>query len=494
MADVDQFSQPAGIGDVVAGKYRIEGVLGVGGMGIVFAATHLHLERLVAVKVMRAELTDFPGAVQRLVLEAKLAARLRSEHVCKVLDVGTLADGAPYVVMEYLEGADLATLLGQQGALPTQIAVDFMLEACEALAEAHALHIVHRDLKPENLFVARTLDGTSAIKVLDFGISKQRGVSTAASRHLTNPTAALGSPNYMPPEQMRAPRDVDARADIWAIGAILYELLTGRQAFSGETVPEVCAAVMSSAPVPAHEIRPDLPRRLVQAVDRCLQRHPQDRFADVNELAVALGPFGSSKAPTSLARIERVLSGAHAAPSVNPSIPVRVTPISRPSKPRPSSTLPAPDRVSSMITTGAAVALLGDSRRRRRPLWIAALVVTLLAAGGFVMAARAKPEPPPPNKSVAAVPQAAPARAEEVSGSVASKLAADATASSRSPTRPEGDRSKSASGSTRRVARARPIGATPEAARAAPAAAATSATSTAAATGAWNVTSFGPRR
>src|SRR5262249_15264493 len=150
----------AQVNDVIAGKYRVEGVLGTGGMGVVFAATQLDLDRLVAVKVMRAELTEYPGAVQRLLLEAKLAAQFRSEHVCKVLDVGTLPDGAPYIVMEYLEGSDLSTMLSSQGAFDIATAVDFMLEACEALAEAHAANIVHRDLKPENLFVAKLLDGS----------------------------------------------------------------------------------------------------------------------------------------------------------------------------------------------------------------------------------------------------------------------------------------------------------------------------------------------
>jgi serine/threonine-protein kinase len=482
MADFDQASHPAQTGDVIAGKYRIEGVLGTGGMGIVYAATHLHLERLVAVKVMRAELTEFPGAVQRLVLEAKLAGRLRSEHVCKVLDVGTLADGAPYVVMEYLEGADLATLLGQHGAFPTPTAVDYILEACEALAEAHASHIVHRDLKPENLFVARTHDGSSTIKVLDFGISKQRGINTAASRNLTNPTAALGSPNYMPPEQMRSPKDVDPRADIWAIGAILYELVTGRQAFSGETVPEICAAVMSSTPVSAHELRPDLPRRLVQVIDRCLQKSPQDRFVDVGEFAVALAPFGSAKAPTSLGRIERVLSGAHATVA-NSSLPP-ITPISRPATPR-SPTQRQMESDTPTITTGAAVALLGDSERRRRPLWIAVALLALGGAAMLVTAERGRLDAPPPTpKQIATVPQeppkAAPPAAPAPSTSEARPVAAPESSHA------EANKSKS------------PAHRAPHT-HAAVAAAPTSTTTAvpkaaAAVTGAWDTDSFGPRR
>jgi serine/threonine protein kinase len=486
MADFDQASHPAQPGDLIAGKYRIEGVLGTGGMGIVYAATHLHLERLVAVKVMRAELTEFPGAVQRLVLEAKLAGRLRSEHVCKVLDVGTLADGAPYVVMEYLEGADLATLLGQHGAFPTQAAVDFMLEACEALAEAHASHIVHRDLKPENLFVAHTLDGSSTIKVLDFGISKQRGIGMAASRNLTNPTAALGSPNYMPPEQMRSPKEVDPRADIWAIGAILYELLTGQQAFSGDSVPEVCARVMSSAHTPAHELRADLPRRLVQVIDRCLQKNREDRFVDVSELAAGLAPFGSAKAPASLGRIERVLSGAHAA-TISSSLSPRMTPVSRPVTPRARWTEPHVELGTSTLTTGAAVALRGDGWQRHRPLWIAGVVGVLVAAGVFVVAERARNEPSP--RPVAAVPQE-PLKAPLAVAPVPSAQAP--VAPSQAASQPEVPKQKIAAGAGRRAPHARSAAGAPPAAVVA--AAPAPSKPAAAVTGAWDPNSFGPRR
>jgi eukaryotic-like serine/threonine-protein kinase len=298
----------AAVGDIIAGKYRVEGLLGSGGMGIVLAATHLDLERLVAVKVMRAEMGEHPDAVQRLLLEAKLAARFRNEHVCKVLDVGTLESGAPYIVMEYLEGVDLATLLSQQGPLDAETAVDFILEICEALTEAHTSQIVHRDLKPENLFVARSMDGTPCIKVLDFGISKQVGVH-GPSRNLTNPSAALGSPYYMAPEQMRSARDVDARADIWAVGAILFELLTGRQAFAGETLPEVCANVMHTRPPRVCDINSELPFAVADVIERCLNKDPSLRFNDVGELALALAPFGSPKAQESLERIERSLTG-----------------------------------------------------------------------------------------------------------------------------------------------------------------------------------------
>jgi eukaryotic-like serine/threonine-protein kinase len=306
MSGPDSPVHAAKTGDVIAGKYRIEGVLGSGGMAIVLSATQLDLDRLVAIKVMRTELAETPGAVERLLLEAKLTARFRNEHICKVLDVGTLADGAPYVVMEYLEGSDLHVLLEKRGPFDISTAVDFMLQACEGIAEAHAADIIHRDLKPENLFVTNLLDETPTVKVLDFGISKQLG-SRPTSRALTNPSTALGSPHYMAPEQMLSAKDVDLRADLWALGAILFELLTGRTAFEGDTLPEVCAAVISVAPKRATELRPDVPPVLADVIDRCLQKAPADRFSSVAEFATRLLPFGSFRAASSLKRIERVL-------------------------------------------------------------------------------------------------------------------------------------------------------------------------------------------
>lgn len=320
MTDAEPIAEPIKLGEVIAGKYRVEGILGSGGMAIVLSATQLDLERLVAIKVMRAELSKVPGAVQRLLLEAKLTARFRSEHICRVLDVGTLVNGAPYVVMEYLDGVDLNALLVQRGPFDVCTAIDFILQACEGIAEAHAAGVIHRDLKPENLFVTHLSDDPPTVKVLDFGISKQLGLR-AEGRVLTSPSAAVGSPHYMAPEQMTSAKNADLRIDIWALGAILYELLTGRTAFDGDTMPEVCAVVMGKDPVSASELRPEIPKSLADVIDRCLRKNPDDRFASVTELARALAPFGSLRAMTSLQRIDRVLSrgtppaGGHATPT-----------------------------------------------------------------------------------------------------------------------------------------------------------------------------------
>ncbi len=292
---------PLRVGQVIAGKYRIERQIGRGGMGIVLAATHLQLEHLVAIKVMRRDLLEDDKALDRLLFEARSAARIRSEHVARVLDVGTLESGSPFIVMEYLEGEDLADLLDREGVLSVEQAVMFMLQCCEALAEVHVSAMVHRDLKPGNLFIARLPDGSPTLKIVDFGISKHIG-GPARSGAATTSSHVLGSPFYMAPEQMRA-ESVDERSDIWALGAILFEMLTGRTPFVGETVPAVYASVLSNSPPPLETLRPGIPPGLDDVVQRCLEKDPAQRFCDVADLAEALAPFGG---PASAQRVERI--------------------------------------------------------------------------------------------------------------------------------------------------------------------------------------------
>lgn len=299
-------------GELIADKYRVDSLLGAGGMGFVFSATHVDLDRKVAIKLIRPELASDEAQVERLLLEARAAARIRSEHVGKVLDVARLPNGAPYIVMEMLEGCDLSVYLEHNGRLPSALAVDLVLQACEALSEAHAARIVHRDLKPENLFVTENPDGTRSIKVLDFGISKELGDATR--RALTNPTTAVGSPQYMAPEQMRA-EAIDTRVDIWAIGAILFELLSGQKAFDADTLPAVCARVLGDNPPPLSSIVAEVPAGLSELVARCLAKNLRERVQTVVELAEYLAPYGSGQAQHSVRRI-RATSGPQGATAV----------------------------------------------------------------------------------------------------------------------------------------------------------------------------------
>lgn len=295
-------------GDVLAGKYRVERVLGKGGMGYVVSAIHLQLEERVAIKLLMPELCVQDEPVARFLREARAAVRIRSEHVARVLDVGVLDDGAPYMVMEYLEGNDLSAELDRRMQLGLLEAVEYVLQACEAIAEAHARGIVHRDLKPANLFLTRRADGSPLIKVLDFGISKAIVPDNAEPMaSLTATQSLLGSPNYMSPEQVRKPKSVDARTDIWSLGVILYELLTGSLPFTAENAMSVLAAVVSDPTPRLRETRAEAPEGLEQVVSRCLSKEPTQRYADVAELAEALLPFAPPSAAPSVRRISGVL-------------------------------------------------------------------------------------------------------------------------------------------------------------------------------------------
>jgi eukaryotic-like serine/threonine-protein kinase len=281
------------VGDLLVGKYRIEKQVGEGGMGVVFAARHEALDQLVAVKVLLADAAKGDGVIERFVREAQAAARLQSEHVARVFDAGSLENEVPFLVMEYLEGCDLEELLKLNGSLAIPDAVDYVLQALAAIAQAHAVGIIHRDLKPANLFLALRPDGTNVIKILDFGISKQ--TTTAGREKALTGRAVLGSPAYMPPEQLRNAKSVDFRADIWALGIVLYEMLSGVTPFDAEGVGEIFAAILENEPPPIRERRPDVSPELEAVILKCLQRKAEDRWADVGDFAVALAPFGSGK-------------------------------------------------------------------------------------------------------------------------------------------------------------------------------------------------------
>lgn len=297
-------------GDILAGKYRVERVLGIGGMGVVVAAHHIQLDEKVALKFLLPEALGNAEAVARFAREARAAVKIKSEHVARVVDVGQLENGAPYMVMEYLEGGDLDAWIKQRGGLPIEQAVEFVLHACVAVADAHALGIIHRDLKPANLFCVRRSDGQLSIKVLDFGISKMTDPSRSGPGSITRTSAMMGSPLYMSPEQMRSSKDVDAQTDIWALGVILFELTAGRPAFLADSLTELAIEV-ATAPTPAiRSFRPDAPIGLEGVIFKCLEKDRRRRYRNVAELALALLPFAPKRAKASVERISGIIQVA----------------------------------------------------------------------------------------------------------------------------------------------------------------------------------------
>jgi serine/threonine-protein kinase len=310
MLGLPKMERDVQVGQLIAGKYRVQQLLGRGGMGVVMAALHEQLNQRVALKFLTDDAYQQPEAVTRFLREARSAVQIQSEHVARVMDVGTLESGAPYIVMEYLRGLDLKEVSTRRGPLPISEAVDFVLQACDAVAEAHSLGIVHRDLKPSNLFLTERPDGSALVKVLDFGISKAlHGGSggQTSQQQMTASAAIMGSPQYMSPEQIRSSKNVDARADVWALGTILHELVAGTPAYVADTVPGLLAMIVADLPPPLTSVRPDAPTDLEATILRCLQKDRERRFANVAELAHALERFASPEVRPLVRRISRVL-------------------------------------------------------------------------------------------------------------------------------------------------------------------------------------------
>jgi eukaryotic-like serine/threonine-protein kinase len=368
-------------GDVLAGKYRVERVLGSGGMGYVVAARHLQLDQLVAMKFLRrsGNSLDETEATGRFLREAKAVVRLKDEHVAKVFDVGTLESGEPYIVMEYLDGCDLSALAKQRGQIPASEAVEYIMQACEALAEAHSLGIVHRDVKLANLFITRGHAGSPLVKVLDFGISKMNPFGES-EHEMTRTASMLGSPRFMSPEQMRDPRAVDARSDIWSLGVVLYRLVAGKPPFEGDTLGRLLTMVMHENPDPLAAVRADLPLGFSEAVGRCLEKDANLRYPNIAELAYALVPFAvdPQRARGVADRIAATLSVAQMPHSIEvalPSIPTNI-PLATPS---------SPPGYSDTGTAAPWAGTHGGGRAQPRNglIWAALALMGTLGAGGL---------------------------------------------------------------------------------------------------------------
>ncbi len=307
-------------GETLAGKYRIERVLGRGGMGIVLAARHIQLDERVAIKFLLGEHSD--DSAERFLREGRAAAKVKGEHVCRVFDFGRLETGEPYLVMDHLEGVDLARKLANDGPQTASTVVGWVIQACDALADAHAMGIVHRDLKPANLFLSMRPDGSSCAKVLDFGISK-----LARAETMTAPAITMGSPVYMSPEQMESARDVDARSDVWSLGVVMYELMAGRPPFVGESMVQLTVLVREQREEPLEIVVPGLDVGLARVVARCLEKNPEARYASVADLASALAPHAPPEVSALVERLVRRSTSEPALPlaSTSPD-PSRATP------------------------------------------------------------------------------------------------------------------------------------------------------------------------
>ncbi len=355
------------VGAVVAGKYRIERKLGEGGMGVVVAASHLSLGGQVALKFLSRGDELQQSAITRLKREAQSVARIKSDHVARVLDMGTLEAGEPYIVMEMLDGMDLHKFVRQNGPLPIADAAEFVLQAAEGVAEAHAIGIVHRDLKPANLFLTRKPDGTPFVRVLDFGIAKNTFAPKEAGEvSLTVGDDVLGSPLYMSPEQIRNPKGVDPRADIWSFGAILYKLLTGRAAFDADNPSASLAMIVMEDPTPIRRFRPDIPPELEAVIHRCLEKKLERRFQTVDEFACALLPFAPQRprgrpwiATTIPISPAPTVTGAALPGVVPPDGPTTTAGTTVPRSIPPSQTRKMATHTLVMATIGATILLLG---------------------------------------------------------------------------------------------------------------------------------------
>jgi len=374
---------PVKPGELLADKYRVDRVLGKGGMGVVVAARYAELDEWVAIKCLLPEVAAHPNVVTRFLREARAAVKIRSEHVVRVKEVGRLANGLPYMVMEYLDGCDLGALVRTRGPLAIDEAVLYLLQACEALAEAHVQGIIHRDLKPQNLFRVHRADGSPCVKVLDFGIAKF--TQTDDLEALTKTTGMMGSALYMSPEQLRAPKDVDARTDVWALGVILFELLTGEKPFVADALPVVVAQILEGEPIRLRTLRPEAPAELEAFIDRCLQKRREHRFDTVAALAAALRPFAGDAAQISVDRITKIMQrDPHSGPPPVAGVPVSmgISPMAGTVQPAAPAAVPI-DRPNE------------PERRRHSPVWAVALAgAVVLAALGVGLSGRRHDVPP----------------------------------------------------------------------------------------------------
>ncbi len=295
-------------GSILLDRYKSVRIVGVGGMGVVVHAVHLIEGTEVAIKFLLPRLASSDEAAARFVREARAATRIPSEHITRVLETGTSPELGPFIVMELLEGEDLAKHVRREPRIAVPVAIDLLVQAADAIAHAHAVGVIHRDVKPANLFLAKDAEGRSSVKVLDFGISK---VLEEAPLEITKTSTRLGSGLYMSPEQMRSAKNVDHRTDVYGLGITLYEILTGTQPFVADSYADLCIKVSSEEPDPLRRHRADVPAELEAAIARAYARAPADRYESVPAFAAALAAWAT---PETRARIDALVALGRARP------------------------------------------------------------------------------------------------------------------------------------------------------------------------------------
>jgi serine/threonine-protein kinase len=420
-------------------------------MGVVVEARHIALDERVALKFLLPEYASHPEASGRFLREARAAVKIKSEHVARVSDVGTLEMGAPYMVMEYLAGSDLSQLLETKGVFSLDDALDFIIQGSEAIAEAHSYGIVHRDIKPANLFLTRAVDGSSLVKVLDFGISKVMGGDGVES--LTRTTAAMGSALYMSPEQMQQTRSVDHRTDIYALGIALYEMLVGKQPFYAETLPQLCAEILTGTATPIHLARPDLPEGFSHALEKAYARDRANRYQSVAEFVIALAPWAPARTQRAVQRIARMAGLALPEVDDRPSMvgAAGTGPRAALSNTGANALVPghyegpqSANAAARFAATNTGLASTGTSKSSSNPAVIAAIVgaLALLVVGGGLAAfflrspsqVAAAPTTPASSSTVdVAATGAAPTTAAAAASAPTSVVEADAPDASTAP-------------------------------------------------------------
>jgi eukaryotic-like serine/threonine-protein kinase len=379
-------------GEILAGKYCVERVVGAGAMGVVVEVTQLEQGDRYALKFLRPSVARDPSAAARFVREAEAAGRIHNPHVVGISDVGELASGSPYLVMEFLRGMSLEERISGGKKLELTEACDLALQAAEGLAAAHGMGVIHRDIKPANLFITKGPDGASLLKIVDFGISKICEPGHAPGQNLTQTQVSIGSPLYMSPEQMRSARTADFRTDQWSLGVVLYRMATGHLPFEAESLPQLCAMVMEGDYMPLSTRCTELPALFVVAVERCIQHSPNERYADMAELALALRPFASPLGARCADRCQELLGASTSEASSWSDITVVDDPPTCPQNPLvyPELTEPevAPTSLDPTSLDPTAGATPTQSTRRSAPAWfwpVLALLAALLAALSVAM-------------------------------------------------------------------------------------------------------------